>query len=144
MHIFLLSNHTQKEQSFAILIHLSYRIYLSWSQILQNPASGTMYNGCMRKHSTNIHWITSPKISNSIILHNISKISKKLTISKGAIWCLDAKLCTTKRYLTLSTGAIKVLLRAPAIPPDIKLFAILWCSSSFLSECIIIVDSIIY
>ena len=33
------------------------------------------------------------------------------------------------RYLTRSIGAIKVLLHAPAIPPDIKLLKILFFPS---------------
>jgi hypothetical protein len=31
-----------------------------------------------------------------------------------------------KRYLTLSIGATSVLLHMPAIPPDMKLFSILY------------------
>jgi len=46
-------------------------------------------------------------------------------------------LFTIKRYLTLSMGAIKLLLITPATPPDMKLFNVLIVlPSSFLYSLI--------
>lgn len=70
-------------------------------------------------------------------LNDKSEVCSELPICKGAIRGLIAMRHTTKRYLTLSTGAMKVLFRAPAIPPDMKLFVILRCSYS--SPCLPII-----
>jgi hypothetical protein len=70
-------------------------------------------------------------------LNDKSEVCGELSICKGAIGGLIAMRRTTKRYLTLSTGAMKVLFKAPAIPPDMKLFVILRCSYS--SPCLPII-----
>ena len=63
-------------------------------------------------------------------LNDKGEVSGKLPIGKCAIRGLIEVKHTTKRYLTLSTGAMKVLFNAPAIPPEMKLFVIFSCSCS--------------
>lgn len=48
-----------------------------------------------------------------------------MTVCEGTIGCLLYDNYTTNRYLTLSMGAMMVLLREPAIPPEMKLLRIL-------------------
>jgi len=86
----------------------------------------------MRKYSVNTHRIPSPQISNTISLDNIFEVFNKLSVGESSSWCLHDLWFTTKRYLILSTGAINVLLSAPAMPPEIKLFVILNYSLSYL------------
>lgn len=85
----------------------------------------------MWKYSVYTHGISSPKISNAIGLDNVFEVLKKLSIGETSTRCLDDEWYTTKRYFILSTGAINVLFNAPAIPPEMKLLAILNYSFSY-------------
>ena len=84
----------------------------------------------MRKHSVDIHAIASPEIENAVFFCDEDEIFKDGSIGEGAVGSLSYENHTTNRYLTLSTGAMMVLLRDPAIPPEMKLFKIL-CDSTF-------------
>ena len=81
----------------------------------------------MREHPADVHGIAAPKVPDSVGLDNEHEVCEELAIGELPPRCLHRQPLTTKRYLTLSTGAMKVLLRAPAMPPEMKLFVILRC-----------------
>ena len=80
----------------------------------------------MWENSQYIHSIASPQIEYPILPHNVLKIIEEMLIPELSAGSLIYRLhLTMNKYLTLSIGAMRVLLHIPAIPPEMKLFNIL-------------------
>jgi hypothetical protein len=89
------------------------------------------YNGGVNKDSCYTHEVASPQVEKAMVFDNVNEILDIQVVAELAIGCLHEEKLTINRYLTRSMGAMRVLLQMPAMPPEIKLFIILYLFFSY-------------
>lgn len=102
------------------------KTYVSNNQRLQNPKLFLFYNRRVGENPRNIHEVASPEIEEPVDFDYVDQICVVWPVAEWSVGGLLIMLLTMNRYLTLSIGAIKVLLHIPAMPPAMKLFKILY------------------